>query len=215
VVDYRVNLEIFAGPLDLLLYLVRKEEVDIYDISIAKITDQYLHYIEMLKSLDVDLAGDFLVMAATLLQIKSAMLLPQSETGQGGADELADPRAELIRQLLEYKQFKDAANLLSIAAEEQTERFPRPETIIKELKPSGEPELDLGYYMQIHRRRFRYEPHKRRHADRLVPDRNSAPAADRRPEELCSNLRGQGKSYRDDWAVSGDSRTDSGQISVG
>ena len=142
-VDYRVNLEIFAGPLDLLLYLVRKEEVDIYDISIAKITDQYLHYIEMLKSLDVDLAGDFLVMAATLMQIKSAMLLPQSETGQGGADELADPRAELIRQLLEYKQFKDAANLLSIAAEEQTERFPRPETIIKELKPSGEPELDL------------------------------------------------------------------------
>ena len=75
--DYRVNLEIFAGPLDLLLYLVRKEEVDIYDISIARITDQYIRYIEMLKSLDIDLAGDFLVMAATLMQIKSAMLLPR------------------------------------------------------------------------------------------------------------------------------------------
>ena len=77
--DYRVNLDIFAGPLDLLLYLVRKEEVDIYDIPIARITDQYIRYIEMFKSLDIDLAGDFLVMAATLMQIKSAMLLPRAE----------------------------------------------------------------------------------------------------------------------------------------
>ena len=77
--DYRVNLDIFAGPMDLLLYLVRKEEVDIYDISISKITDQYIHYIDILKSLDIDLAGDFLVMAATLMQIKSAMLLPKVE----------------------------------------------------------------------------------------------------------------------------------------
>ena len=116
--DYRVNLEIFAGPLDLLLYLVRKEEVDIYDISIARITDQYIRYIEMLKSLDIDLAGDFLVMAATLMQIKSAMLLPQAEPELMGEDDLSDPRAELIRQLLEYKKFKDAANLLSAAADE-------------------------------------------------------------------------------------------------
>ena len=76
--DYRVNLDIFAGPLDLLLYLVRKDEVDIYDISIAKITIQYIRYIEMLKGLNIDLAGDFLVMAATLMQIKSAMLLPKA-----------------------------------------------------------------------------------------------------------------------------------------
>ncbi len=111
--DYRVNLDIFAGPLDLLLYLVRKEEVDIYDISIAKITDQYIQYIEILKSLDIDLAGDFLVMAATLMQIKSAMLLPKAdpESGLLGEEDLDDPRAELIRQLLEYKKFKDAANL--------------------------------------------------------------------------------------------------------
>ncbi|GAJ22685.1 unnamed protein product, partial [marine sediment metagenome] len=105
-------LDIFAGPLDLLLYLVRKDEVDIYDIPIAKITDQYIRYIEMLKSLDIDLAGNFLVMAATLMQIKSAMLLPKAEPEQLHADDLADPRAELIRQLLEYKKFKDAANLL-------------------------------------------------------------------------------------------------------
>jgi segregation and condensation protein A len=143
--DYRVNLDIFAGPLDLLLYLVRKEEVDIYDISIAKITDQYIHYIEMLKSLDIDLAGDFLVMAATLMQIKSAMLLPKAELDSAllGEDDLADPRAELIRQLLEYKRFKDAANLLNAAADEQKERFPRPGTIVERLKPNAEPEIDI------------------------------------------------------------------------
>jgi len=143
VVDYRVNLDIFAGPLDLLLYLVRKEEVDIYDIPIAKITDQYIHYIEMLKSLDIDLAGDFLVMAATLMQIKSAMLLPKAEPEQMQADELDDPRAELIRQLLEYKKFKDAANLLSDAATSQSERFPRPDSIIESINPEPEPQIDI------------------------------------------------------------------------
>ena len=142
-VDYRVNLDIFAGPLDLLLYLVRKEEVDIYDIPIAKITDQYIHYIEMLKSLDIDLAGDFLVMAATLMQIKSAMLLPKAEPEQMQADELDDPRAELIRQLLEYKKFKDAANLLSDAATSQSERFPRPDSIIESINPEPEPQIDI------------------------------------------------------------------------
>jgi len=140
---YRVNLDIFAGPLDLLLYLVRKEELDIYDIPIAKITDQYICYIEMLKSLDIDLAGDFLVMAATLMQIKSAMLLPRAEPEQLGAEDLTDPRAELIRQLLEYKKFKDAANLLEAAADQQKERFPRPDSIIERLKPEAEPEIDL------------------------------------------------------------------------
>jgi len=141
--DYRVNLEIFAGPMDLLLYLVRKEEVDIYDIPIAGITDQYIRYIEMLKSLDIDLAGDFLVMAATLMQIKSAMLLPRAEPDQLLADELADPRAELIRQLLEYKKFKDAANLLSDAAEDAKHRFGRPGTIVEQFKPNAEPAVDI------------------------------------------------------------------------
>jgi len=141
--DYRVDLDIFAGPLDLLLYLVRKEEVDIYDIPIAKITDQYVRYIEMLKSLDMDLAGDFLVMAATLMQIKSAMLLPKAEPDQLQDDDLSDPRRELIRQLLEYKKFKDAANVLNAAADEQRERFPRPAVIVESLKGDAEPEVDM------------------------------------------------------------------------
>ena len=142
-VDYRVNLDIFAGPLDLLLYLVRKEEVDIYDIPISKITDQYISYIEMLKSLDIDLAGDFLVMAATLMQIKSAMLLPKVDSEQLQQEDSDDPRAELIRQLLEYNTFKDAANQLNAVADEHKERFPRPNTIVEKLKPDAEPEVDL------------------------------------------------------------------------
>ncbi|MHC5074788.1 MAG: segregation and condensation protein A [Planctomycetota bacterium] len=129
--------------MDLLLYLVRKEEVDIYDIPISKITDQYLHYIEMLKGLDIDLAGDFLVLAATLMQIKSAMLLPLAEPDAMEEGDIEDPRTELIRQLLEYKKFKDAANLLSDAAELQKERHARPDSIIEALKPEAEPELDI------------------------------------------------------------------------
>jgi segregation and condensation protein A len=140
---YRVNLDVFAGPLDLLLYLIRREEVDIYDIPIAKITDQYIRYIEMLKSLDIDLAGDFLVMAATLMQIKSAMLLPKAEPDSIEAEDFEDPRAELIRQLLEYKKFKDAANLLDARAQQQQQRQPRPGIIIDRLKDTAEPEIDL------------------------------------------------------------------------
>jgi segregation and condensation protein A len=133
--EYRVNLEIFAGPLDLLLHLVRKEEVDIYEISISKITDQYLHYIKVLKSLDIDVAGDFLVMAATLMQIKSAMLLPRVEADEDDPEQdSTDPRAQLIHQLLEYKKFKDAANRLGDAAERQQTKYPRPSTVVQQIK---------------------------------------------------------------------------------
>lgn len=142
--DYRVNLDTFAGPMDLLLYLIRKDEVDVYDIPISKITDQYVRYIDMLKDFDIDLAGDFLVMAATLMHIKSAMLLPKDVAEEADEEgELIDPRSELIGQLLEYKKYKDAANLLESAAENKEERFSRPSTIIDGLKPESEPELDV------------------------------------------------------------------------
>jgi segregation and condensation protein A len=97
----------------------------------------------MLKQLDVDLAGDFLVMAATLMEIKSAMLLPKAEPEQMTQEESGDPRAELIRQLLEYKKYKDAANLLDAAAERQQERFARPTSLISQLVPQAEPEVDM------------------------------------------------------------------------
>lgn len=141
--EYRVTLDVFAGPLDLLLYLVRKEEVDIYDIPIARVTAQYIEYIELIQGLDIDLAGDFLVMAATLMEIKSALLLPRTEEGQDKENAIDDPRAELVRQLLEYKRIKDAANLLDEFAQVRSHRFTRPASILERLKPTQEPELDL------------------------------------------------------------------------
>ena len=122
--DYRVQLDIYNGPLDLLLYLIRKEEVDIYDIPIAKITDQYLEYVNLLKEMDPNLASEFLVLAATLMEIKSRMLLPKTSEDDEEQDTI-DPRSELVRQLLEYKRFKDAAGWLAEAANAQSEKFPR------------------------------------------------------------------------------------------
>ena len=141
--DYRVHLDIFAGPLDLLLYLVRKEEVDIYDIPIAQITDQYIQYVDMLKSLDIEVAGEFLVMAATLMEIKSAMLLPRAEPEGLVTEEADDPRAALVRQLLEYKKFKDAANLLNAAADEQGHRQGRPNNLVSQIAPESQADVDL------------------------------------------------------------------------
>jgi len=110
-----VKLEAFEGPLDLLLHLIKKNEIDIYDIPITVITQQYLQYLEMMKSLNLDVVGEFLLMAATLLHIKSKMLLPPSEEEQADQDqeEKEDPRAELVRRLLEYQRFKEAALDLS------------------------------------------------------------------------------------------------------
>ena len=107
--NYSIKLEIFEGPLDLLLHLIRKNEVDIFDIPISLITDQYLEYIDMMKAFNINVAGDFLVMASTLIHIKSRLLLPESnEDGEG-----EDPREELTRPLLEYMQFKELAGELS------------------------------------------------------------------------------------------------------
>jgi segregation and condensation protein A len=109
---YRVKLEIFEGPLDLLLYLIKKDEIDIYDIPISHITEQYLAYLELMQELDIAVAGDFLVMASTLIYIKSKMLLPP-EPKVGGEDDLSeDPRAELVERLLEYQKFKSASQML-------------------------------------------------------------------------------------------------------
>ncbi|MBI4633552.1 MAG: segregation/condensation protein A [Deltaproteobacteria bacterium] len=111
VMAYEIKLDIFEGPLDLLLYLIRKNEIDIYNIPVALITEQYLEHMEKLRSLNLDLAGEYLVLAATLIHIKSKMLLPVPEEEEG--EEEPDPRAELVQQLLEYQAFKEAA--LSLA----------------------------------------------------------------------------------------------------
>jgi len=108
---YRVKLPVFEGPLDLLLHLIKKNEVEIVDIPIATITEQYLAYLQMMRELNLDIAGEFLVMAATLTLIKSRMLLPPSEDGE--EEEEVDPRADLVRQLLDYQRYREAALALS------------------------------------------------------------------------------------------------------
>ncbi|HSR13090.1 MAG TPA: segregation/condensation protein A [Thermodesulfobacteriota bacterium] len=109
----KVRLESFEGPLDLLLYLIKKNEIEISDIPITVITQQYLEYLEMMKNLNLDIAGEFLLMAATLLHIKSKMLLPPQEGEEEGEENEEDPRAELVRRLMEYQRFKEAAMELS------------------------------------------------------------------------------------------------------
>ena len=113
--DYKVDLEVFEGPLDLLLYLIRRDELDIYDIPIGRITEQYMKYLEVMRQLNLDVAGEFIVMAATLMVIKSRMLLPVDRrvAEETGDDEWVDPRLDLVRQLVEYKKFKDAAGRLA------------------------------------------------------------------------------------------------------
>jgi len=120
--SYKVKLEIFEGPLDLLLYLIKKNELDIYDIPIASITEQYLEYLELMRMLDLNIAGEFLVMAATLIHIKSKMLLPTEEK-EVLPEEEDDPREELVKRLLEYKRFKEAASVLQNLEGQRKEMF--------------------------------------------------------------------------------------------
>lgn len=124
--DYKVQFEVFEGPLDLLLYLIKKEEVDIYEVNLTKLATQFLEYIETMRMLDLDVAGEFLVMAATLMYIKSRELLPvDQQVETEGEDDEDDPRWELIRQLVEYRKFKDAAAKLHDLEERQGNVYPR------------------------------------------------------------------------------------------
>ena len=123
--DYKVKLEVFEGPLDLLLYLIKQDEIDIYDISIERITRQYLEYLQAFKELNIEIAGEFIVMAATLIYLKSRSLLPVDQQPPEEDAEEDDPRWDLIRQLIEYKKFKEAAAELHQRALEQERIFAR------------------------------------------------------------------------------------------
>ncbi len=120
----KLQLGEFAGPLDLLLFLIKQEQANIFDIPIAKITDEYLRYVRLMEGLDITVAGDFLVMAATLIEIKSKMLLPQEKSDEA-LEEIEDPRKELVEQLLEHQKFKNAAEMLWTRATVEQAVFPR------------------------------------------------------------------------------------------
>jgi segregation and condensation protein A len=144
--EYNVKFEVFEGPLDLLLYLIKKEEVDIYDVNLTRLATQFIEYIEVMRLLDLEIAGEFLVMASTLMYIKSRELLPLDQQVQTeGEDDGEDPRWELIRQLVEYKKFKDAAAQLQSLEARQEDVFPRlparPEFAPEPVAPRAEASL--------------------------------------------------------------------------
>ncbi|HUO08369.1 MAG TPA: segregation/condensation protein A [Phycisphaerae bacterium] len=150
--EYKVNLDVYSGPLELLLYLIRRDEVDIKNIPIARITEQYLRHVEIIRKIDINLAGEFLVMAATLMEIKSRMLIPKQpqaadpndpNAGPTSVEEIADPRYELVKQLLAYKEFKDAATDLKRRAQTEAARYPRATPKPEGRAPLAIEDLDL------------------------------------------------------------------------
>jgi len=140
----KLKLEMFEGPLDLLLYLIKKDEINIYDIPIAQVTEQYLEYIEMMKMLNLDTVGEFLVMAATLIHMKSKMLLPADPSNEEPQEE--DPRDELVRRLLEYKKFKEIADDLKEKESNRQDLFPR---IVDEQKTNELKEEAKEVYYEV------------------------------------------------------------------
>lgn len=142
---YQVKLDTFEGPLDLLIHLIKKEEVNIYDIPIARITARYLEYLDLMQELNLDMAGEFLVMAATLIHIKSRMLLPRPDPTQEDPEE--DPREALVRRLLEHQKFKAAAELLFERATVRGAQWTRPDERVARLAgDAGEPELEVDLF---------------------------------------------------------------------
>lgn len=137
--SYQVKFDGFEGPLDLLLHLIKQYEIDIYDIPVALITTQYLEYIETMQKLDLNVASEYLVMAATLLAIKSEMLLPNSEITEEDDYEEDDPRAELVARLIEYRKYKEAAEQLKEIEGEEKESFTRSPEILEDIKKIKSP----------------------------------------------------------------------------
>ena len=148
--QYPVRLDNFEGPLDLLVHLIRRHEIDIYDIPIALVTEQYLKYLELMQELDLDVAGEFLVMAATLIQIKARMLVPRPEAAEEEED-AGDPRDALVQRLLEHEKYKAAAELLHERQTERSAQWMRPDSRVADI--AGEPiereiEVDLFSLLQ-------------------------------------------------------------------
>ena len=145
--EYKVQFEVFEGPLDLLLYLIKKEEVDIYEVNLTKLATQFIEYIDLMRAFDLEVAGEFLVMASTLMYIKSRELLPvDQQVVVEAEDEGEDPRWELIRQLVEYKKFKDAAAQLQTLEEHQENVYPRLPGKIEFENPDAPVKPEVGIF---------------------------------------------------------------------
>jgi segregation and condensation protein A len=142
----QIHLPLFEGPLDLLLYLIRRDKIDIHDIPIAPITRQYMEYLDLMRELNLDVAGEFLVMAATLIHIKSKMLVPIEPTEAQTDEDQIDPREELVQRLLEFQRYKEAAGVLHQQAQIRAAQWTRPETVLPRFDDAGEEMLEAGLY---------------------------------------------------------------------
>ena len=184
--DYPVRLGTFEGPLDLLLHLIKKNEVNIYDIPIALITQQYLDYLELMTELNLDIAGEFLVMAATLIHVKSRMLLPRPDPTQ--EDPTEDPREALMRRLLEHQKFKAAAELLHEREIQRSAQWPRPDGRLADvIGETPEPEVDVDLFSLM--AAFRQVLERARHRPRVVLPPEQVSIEDR-IEQLLARLSG-------------------------
>ena len=174
--DYPVRVTAFEGPLDLLLHLIKKNEVSIYDIPIALVTQQYLDYLDLMEELNLDIAGEFLVMAATLIHIKSRMLLPRPDPAQEDPEE--DPREALMRRLLEHQKFKAAAELLHEREIQRSAQWLRPDGRVAEvLGEAPEPEVDLNLFSLVEA--FRQVLDRARHRPRVLLPPEQIPLEER------------------------------------
>ena len=183
---YPVRLQHFQGPLDLLIHLIKKNEVNVYDIPIALITDQYLAYLALMQELNLDLAGEFLVMAATLIHIKSRMLIPRPTAEVDGDLDEEDPREALVRRLLEHQKFKAAAELLHERETLRSAQHPRPDASVAEVAaPDAEPELEVDLFSLLAAFRGVLERAKTRPKMLLPPEQISV---EQRIEELLERL---------------------------
>src|SRR6185503_1585826 len=141
----RIQLPVFEGPLDLLLYLIRRDRIDIHDIPIAPITRQYMEYLDLMRELNLDVAGEFMVMAATLIHIKSKMLVPVDPTEVQG-EEAEDPREALVQRLLEFERYKDAAGVLHQRGQIRAATWTRPDGVLPVFDDAGEEMLEAGLF---------------------------------------------------------------------
>jgi segregation and condensation protein A len=142
----KIQVRSFEGPLDLLLYLIRRDEIDIYDIPIAPITKSYMEYLDLMRELSLDVAGEFMVMAATLIHIKSKMLVPLNPTEAAADEEPVDPRAELVQRLLEFQRYKEAAGVLHERRQIRAASFTRPDAAVPAFDDAGEEMLEAGIF---------------------------------------------------------------------
>jgi segregation and condensation protein A len=182
----RILLPLFEGPLDLLLYLIKREKIDIHDIPIAPITRQYVEYLDVMQELNLDVAGEFMVMAATLIHIKSKVLVPIEPTEAEGDEEYVDPREELVQRLLEFQRYKEAAGMLHQQAQIRAAQWTRPDTQLPRFDDAGEEMLEAGLYDLISAFKDLLD---RRRALIAHEVEGEGPTVEQRMEELLARIR--------------------------